>query len=157
MPGWSHATLFKPAYRARAGLPVGALLVAGAIVGCGGSGSQSPTGTNARRFPPGAKRQVAQVIDTLQSLSRSGQAQAICQRLFTSSEASAIAAHGHTTCPAQVKRQLVSSSTSFTVQALRVHGSQAVAVVVEQNGHHTGLYLVRQNGAWRIQSVYKLK
>lgn len=119
-------------------------LMAGTIAGCGSGGQTS------------SEQQVTKVVHNLQTLSRSGKADQICTQIFTSAEAQAIARHSGVSCAEQVRRQLVSASTTFTVKSVRIKGHHALVSVVEGNGNHTGLYLIQQNGAWRINAVYAI-
>jgi hypothetical protein len=119
--------------------------VAGVIAGCGGGNSGA------------GNQEVVKVVHNLQSLSRAGKADQICTQIFTPAEAQAIARHSGLSCADQVRRQLVSPSASFTVKSVRVKGHEALATVVEGNGNHTGLYLIRQRGSWRINTVYSIR
>jgi hypothetical protein len=130
-----------------------ALAVAGlavlAVTGCGGS---SPDGANAKRFS-GERRDVARVVDALQSAARSGDAHKICSELLTGNLAAEIGARVGTSCEAQVKRQLVSDGETLAVQRLLVRGTVAVATVREQNRNISQLVFRRQGGDWRLSGI----
>jgi hypothetical protein len=126
-------------------LCIAVTLMAEALAGCGSS-AQTPS-----------EHQVTNVVRTLQSLSRAGKADQICTQIFTSAEAQAIARNSGTSCAKQVTQQLVSASTTFTIKSVRINGRQALVTVIEGNGNHTGLYLIRQSGAWRINSITAIR
>lgn len=129
---------------------IGALLTAGALSACGGSSG----GANASKYPNGSEHRIALVVDTLQSLSRAGNASQICSTVFTPQEAATIARRAGTTCQQQVKRQIVSPSTTYSVTAIHAHRTWALVNVVEASGRKTGLYMVSTPAGWRIASIY---
>ena len=120
-----------------------------AVTGCGGGSSD---GANAKRFS-GDRREVARVVDALQSAARSGDAHRICSELLTGSLAVEIGARAGTSCEAQVERQLVSDGETLAVQHLTVRGTIAVATVREQNRNVSQLVFHRQGGDWRVSGI----
>ena len=120
-----------------------------AVTGCGGGSSD---GANAKRFS-GDRREVARVVDALQSAARSGDAHRICSELLTESLAVEIGARAGTSCEAQVERQLVSDGETLAVQHLTVRGTIAVATVREQNRNVSQLVFHRQGGDWRVSGI----
>jgi hypothetical protein len=120
-----------------------------AVTGCGGGSSD---GANAKRFS-GDRREVARVVDALQSAARSGDAHRICSELLTESLAVEIGARAGTSCEAQVERQLVSDGETLAVQHLTVRGTIAVATVREQNRNVSQLVFHRQGGYWRVSGI----
>ena len=124
-------------------------LAALAVTGCGGGSSD---GSNAKRFS-GDQREVARVVDALQSAARSGDAHKICSKLLTGNLAGEIGARGGTSCEAQVKRQLVSDGETLAVRRLVVRGTVAVATVREQNRKLSQLVFHRQGGGWRVSGI----
>ena len=119
------------------------------VTGCGGGSSE---GTNAKRFS-GDRRDVARVVDALQSAARSGDAHRICSELLTGSLATEIGARAGSSCEAQVKRQLVSEAETLAVQRVLVQGQIAVATVREQNRSVSQLVFRRQGGGWRVSGI----
>jgi hypothetical protein len=128
-----------------------ALLTAGALSACGGGSS---SGANAAKYPSGSEHQIAALVDTLQNLSRAGNASQICSSVFTAQEAATIARRAGATCEQQVKRQIVSPSTTYSVTAIHAHRTWALVNVVEASGRKTGLYMVSTAAGWRIASIY---
>jgi hypothetical protein len=120
-----------------------------AVTGCGGGSSE---GANAKRFS-GDQREVARVVDALQSAARSGDTHRICSELLTGSLAGEIGARAGTSCEAQVKRQLVSDGETLAVQHMAVRGTVAVATVREQNRTVSQLVFRRQAGDWRVSGI----
>jgi hypothetical protein len=121
-----------------------------AVTGCGGGGSSE--GANAKRFS-GDQREVARVVDALQSAARSGDTHRICSELLTGSLAGEIGARAGTSCEAQIKRQLVSDAETLAVQHVAVQGRIAVATVREQNRNVSQLVFRRQGGDWRVSGI----
>lgn len=134
--------------RIRAAAPLVALsLLLGA---CGGS----EEGANAKRYSGESKR-VAAVVDDLQGASRSGDAKHICDDIFTDKLAGTISVRAGSTCETRVKKQQVNKSAKLTVLSLSLaRGTTAQVLVREQNGHRTRLTLVKQDGDWRIDSIF---
>jgi hypothetical protein len=124
-------------------------LAALAVAGCGGSSSD---GANAKRFS-GERRDVARVVDALQSAARSGDTHKICSELLTGTLAGEIGARAGTSCEVQVKHQLVSDTETLAVQGLLVRGTVAVATVREQNRNVSQLVFHRQAGGWRVSGI----
>jgi hypothetical protein len=122
-----------------------------AVTGCGGGGG-GKEGKNEKAFS-GDKKPVAAAIDDLVAASHAGDANKICTRLFTPGLAQAVATRAKSTCPAVVKKQLVSPQEDITVTDVRLAGSNAFVTVREQNKHVTRLSLVQQDGGWRINAI----
>jgi hypothetical protein len=125
---------------------VGLLLVAVAAVGVialrgGSSGSDED--------------QVREVLTDLQTASRDGDGNRICNELFTPKLAALVSASSDTgSCTAEVKNQLFSPDAQIEVQSVEVpDGSNATATVEEANGNVSKVFLVKQDGQWRIRSV----
>jgi len=125
---------------------VGLLVVAAAVVGVialrgGSSGS--------------AEDQVREVMSDLQAASQDGDGDRICNELFTPKLAALVSASSDTgSCTAEVKNQLFSPETQIEVQSVDVpDGSNATATVEEANGNVSKVFLVKQDGRWRIRSV----
>jgi hypothetical protein len=125
---------------------VGLLIVAVAAVGVialrgGSSGSDED--------------QVRDVLSALQTASRDGDGERICNELFTPKLAALVSASSDAgSCTAEVKNQLFAPDTQIEVQSVEVpDSSNATATVEEANGNVSKVFLVKQDGHWRIRSV----
>jgi hypothetical protein len=129
-------------------LGLSAVAAAVVLAGCGGSS----VGPNAKKFS-GEQRKVAQVIDDLSSASRAGDANRICDEIFTPRFAGAVAKRNKTTCRTRVQRVLVSKQERITITQLIVQTPNATAQVQEQNGNVSRITLRKQNGGWRVDGI----
>jgi hypothetical protein len=120
--------------------------------GCGGGGAKKP--------PPAAstdpaKAAVTRVLADLEAASRAGDGKRICNEIFTVKLADSItrsAASG--SCAREVRGKLFSPETRITVKRVDVtEPSDATAIVTEQNGNTSKVFLVKQAGQWRIRGV----
>jgi hypothetical protein len=95
------------------------------------------------------------VLSDLQSASREGDGQRICSEIFTPKLAALVAASSDTrSCAAEVNGELFSPEAQIEVQTVEVPDeSNATATVEEANGNVSTVYLVKQDGQWRIRSV----
>lgn len=132
---------------------VGAALVGMvALGGCGGSDTTATT--EQKPSASSEQRAILATIDELQAASRRGDAQTICDRLFTRGLAASITAAAQRNCPAAVKQRFVSRDAQISVsRQLTVKGSRATAVIREQNGRTSRVLLVKERGRWRIAAV----
>jgi hypothetical protein len=123
--------------------------------GCGGEQAAKTTtvGANAAKFA-GDKRQIAAVIDRLQTSARSGDAETICSTLFSGELSDTIARRNSASCPSVVKEKLARPDASFEVTTIQIRGNQAVAKVTDFTGKTNGVYFDQQPGGWRIDSIY---
>jgi hypothetical protein len=97
---------------------------------------------------------VQQVMSDLESASREGDAARICEQIFTPKLAAAISRSSDGSCAAEVEAQLFAPDAEITVDTVTVSdGSNAEATVTEANGNVSRVFLVKQNGEWRIRSV----
>ena len=134
-----------------------------ALAGCGGDDTKNePSGTtteavgeNAARYS-GTKAEIATVIDKLQANSRSGDADTICDDLFTDKLAGTIAARNNTSCAAQVKTKLLRKDATYTIASITIRGTKAIAKVKDITGTENGMFFINQDG-WKIDSIYDLK
>jgi hypothetical protein len=126
-----------------------ALVAAVALTGCGGGKKE---GANAKNFK-GDQKDVAQLVDDLQAAARAGDTGKICQDLFTRQLASAVGTRGHTTCQAQVKKQLALKNETITITQLAVQTPSALATVQEQNGKVSRLTFLKQSGKWHVNGI----
>jgi hypothetical protein len=98
---------------------------------------------------------VAQVMSDLQTASREGDGERICNQIFTpklSNSVTRSSASG--SCATEVKAKLFSPDAKIEVQHIDVPDeSNATATVKEANGNVSTVFLVKQSGRWRIRSV----
>jgi hypothetical protein len=131
----------------RAALVVG---VAAAGSGCGGGDDEKP--------PPPADTEraaVVRVLADLQAASRAGDGDKICNGIFTVRLANSITRSSKSgSCAKEVRRNLFSPRTRFSVKRVDfVDAGDATAVVTEQNGNTSKVFLIKQAGQWRIRGV----
>lgn len=127
--------------------PVAAL----ALAACGGDDLDPKS--NAGRMEEGS-RAVGQVVDDLGRAARDGDAGEICDELFTTKLAQALARTSGSSCEAQVRKQLVREGEEIKVLSYAVRGNQATALVREQTGNRSGLRFEQDNdGRWRIGAI----
>jgi hypothetical protein len=98
---------------------------------------------------------VRQVMTDLQTASREGDGQRICNQIFTPKLSNAITKSSASgSCAAEVKANLFSPSTTIEVESVDVTDeSNATVTVKETNGNTSNVFLVKQSGRWRIRSV----
>ena len=98
---------------------------------------------------------VQQVMSDLQSASRDGNGQRICNEIFTPKLADSVTrSSGTGSCASEVKAKLFSPDAQIEVQSIAVQdASNATATVEESNGNVSNVFLVKQDGRWRIRSV----
>ena len=98
---------------------------------------------------------VEQVMSDLQSASRDGDGQRICNEIFTPKLADSVTRSSATgSCASEVKAKLFSPDAQIEVQSIDVqNASNATATVEEANGNVSNVFLVKQDGRWRIRSV----
>jgi hypothetical protein len=134
---------------ARAAVVAGLAAAAG---GCGGGGDDdakpSPT-------PERERAAVVRVLADLQAASRAGDGKRICNGIFTVGLANSITRSSKSgSCAKEVRRNLFSPQTRFTVKRVEVtDAAAATAIVTEQNGNTSKVFLIRQAGQWRIRGV----
>jgi hypothetical protein len=135
--------------RMRIGL-VGILLIAvvAAVVLVGrGSGSDDNAASD--------EDAVRQVMTDLQTASRDGDGERICNQIFTPKLSNAITKSSASgSCAAEVKANLFSPKTTIDLENVDVPDeSNATVTVKEANGNTSTVFLVKQSGRWRIRSV----
>ena len=128
------------------GILVVAVVAAALLVGRGLGGDDSSSSD---------QDAVRQVMTNLQTASREGDGQRICNQIFTpklSNSVTRSSASG--SCAAEVKAKLFSPQTQIEVETVAVTDeSNATVVVKEANGNTSTVFLVKQSGLWRIRSV----
>jgi hypothetical protein len=98
---------------------------------------------------------VEQVMTDLESASRDGDGVRICKEIFTpklSSSVSRSAKSGE--CATEVEDKLFSPDAEIEVSEIEVPDEANATVTVEEaNGNVSTVFLVKQDGEWRIRSV----
>ena len=128
------------------GILVVAVVAAALLVGRGLGGDDSSSSD---------QDAVRQVMTNLQTASREGDGQRICNQIFTpklSNSVTRSSASG--SCAAEVKANLFSPKTTIEIENVDVPDeSNATVTVKEANGNTSTVFLVKQSGRWRIRSV----
>ena len=128
------------------GILVVAVVAAALLVGRGLGGDDSSSSD---------QDAVRQVMTNLQTASREGDGQRICNQIFTpklSNSVTRSSASG--SCATEVKSKLFSPQTQIEVETVAVTDeSNATVIVKEANGNTSTVFLVKQSGLWRIRSV----
>jgi hypothetical protein len=98
---------------------------------------------------------VRQVLTDLESASREGDGERICNQIFTPKLANLVTSSSASgSCATEVKSKLFAPDAQIEVQSVNVTDeSNATAIVKEANGNTSTVFLVRQSGVWRIRSV----
>jgi hypothetical protein len=98
---------------------------------------------------------VRQVLTDLETASREGDGERICNQIFTPKLANLVTSSSVSgSCATEVKSKLFSPDAQVEIQSVNVTDeSNATAIVKEANGNTSTVFLVRQSGIWRIRSV----
>jgi hypothetical protein len=98
---------------------------------------------------------VNQVLTDLQSASRDGDGSRICDEIFTPKLAASVSRNAKSgNCAKEVKAKLFSPEAEIDVEKIDLpDDSSATATVKEANGNVSKVYLVKQDGQWRIRGV----
>jgi hypothetical protein len=123
------------------------------LAGCGGSDKPAahPEG---RPTISGDQRGILETIEALQTASRKGDGKTICGEIFTPKLVRSVEAAAKRSCPEEVRERLFSPEAEISVSRdIRVNGEQATAVVREQNGRVSRLFMVRRANRWQIDRV----
>ena len=132
---------------------VAVVTAAALLVGCGET-------DDAQQAPPasGEQRAILSTIDALQSASRQGDADKICNELFTEALAKAIRGASRRSCEKEVRATLTSPDAQISVQRqIDINGSRATAMVREQDGAASTIFLAKDGDRWRIQRINPVK
>jgi hypothetical protein len=134
-----------------------ALVVTVGLGACGSSDDKAAPDQKRTPTASGEQRAILQTIDQLQAASRRGDAAKICNEVFTRTLAASIKAASKRGCRAEVKQGFASANAQISVsRELTVKGSRATAVIREQNGEASRLFMVKEAGRWRIERVQPL-
>ena len=98
---------------------------------------------------------VEQVLSDLQTASREGDGERICNQIFTPKLSNLVTnSSASGSCATEVRENLFSKDAEFEVQNIDVPDeSNATAIVKETNGNTSTVFMVKQSGRWRIRSV----
>ena len=98
---------------------------------------------------------VAQVMTSLDVASRAGDGKRICSQLFTPKLAKSVSsASSSGNCATEVKANLFASDAKLSIKNIEVPDAvNATATVKESSGNRSTVFLVKQDGRWRIRSV----
>jgi hypothetical protein len=98
---------------------------------------------------------VDQVLSDLQTASQDGDGTRICDEIFTPKLAALVSRSSKSgECATEVKAKLFSPNAKIAVENIDVPDeSNATATVKEANGNVSKVFLVKQDGQWRIRSV----
>jgi hypothetical protein len=98
---------------------------------------------------------VRQVMTDLETASREGDGERICNQIFTPKLANLVTSSSTSgSCATEVRSKLFSPDAQIEIQSVNVTDeSNATAIVKEANGNTSTVFLVRQSGVWRIRSV----
>ena len=120
------------------------------VTGCGGAGGTSGGGSSGN--DEGAVRAV---MADLQTASREGDGNRICNQIFTPKLADSVTSSSPTgSCAKEVRHKLFSPDAKIAVESVDVSDpANAKATVKEKNGKTSNVFLVKQSGEWRIRSV----
>jgi hypothetical protein len=130
-------------------LLVSALCGAALLGGCGGDDDADEP-----RAVPGGERAILTTVDELQSASRRGDAKRICRDIFTETLATSIRRAAKRSCAAEVRETLTSPDARLSVgRDIKIKGSRATAIVREQDGATSKLFLVKRGPEWRIDRI----
>jgi hypothetical protein len=139
----------RPALR---GLAV--LTTLATLVGCGGDEDDSRPEQRPSTTVSGEQRGILDTVDALQTASRNGDGEAICDDVFTPQLVQSIESAAKRSCGEEVREQLFTPNAEISLQRdIMVSGNQATATIREQNGNVSKLFLVKQGGQWRIDRL----
>jgi hypothetical protein len=97
-------------------------------------------------------------VDALQRASRQGDGRAICTQVFTRQLVRSIESAAKRSCAKEVRARVFSPRAAFSVgRHIAVTGNRGSAVIRDQAGNVSKLFLVKQGGRWRIDRVQPQK
>lgn len=129
------------------------LAAAAPLAACGGS-DKPPAEQASPATVSSDQRGVLDTIDALQAASRKGDGQAICRGIFTPELSRSVAAAAKRSCAGEVRSKLFSPQAEISVSRdIQLNGNQATAMVRDQNGRVSKLFMVKRGGRWQIDRV----
>jgi hypothetical protein len=133
-------------------------LAAITLTGCGGSDKGSAAKPKTPATVSGDQRSILGTVDALQTASRKGDARSICADIFTAQLVHSIATAAKRSCVKEVTRTLVSPDAEISLgRDIQVTGARATATIRERNSNVSKLFLLKQDGRWRIDRVVAQK
>ncbi len=128
------------------------------LAGCGGSDKETPTEQKAPATASGDQRGILGTVEALQTASRTNDGQGICTDIFTAQLVRSIETTAKRSCVKEVSDTLVSPDAAVSVgRDIKVSGLHATATIREQNNNVSKLFLLKQDGEWRIDRVVAQK
>ena len=128
------------------------------LAGCGGSDPETPAKQAAPTTVSGDQRGILGTVEALQKASRSGDGKGICTDIFTAQLVRSIETSAKRSCVKEVSDTLVSPDAAISVgRDIEVAGARATATIREQNSNVSKLFLLKQDGEWRIDRVVAQK
>jgi hypothetical protein len=132
--------------------------IAFAVPGCGGSDEETSTRDKAPAAASGDQRGILGTIDALQTASRNGDGEGICTEIFTVQLVRSIETTAKRSCVKEVTATLLSPNAEISVgRDIAITGKRATATILEQNSNVSKLFLLKQDGEWRIDRVVAQK
>ena len=128
------------------------------LAGCGGSDKETPGAQKPTATVSGDQRSILGTVEALQTASRSNDGKGICTDIFTAGLVRSIEKTAKRSCVKEVNDTLVSPDAAISVgRDIEVSGVQATATIREQNNNVSKLFLLKQDGKWRIDRVVAQK
>jgi hypothetical protein len=128
------------------------------FMGCGGADKRPPADTKAPATVAADQRSIIGTVEALQTASRSGDGQGVCVDIFTVRLVRSIEAAANRACAKEIEHTLVSPDAEVSISRdIHVAGARATATILERNGNLSELFLVKQDGRWRIDRVVPRK
>ncbi len=128
------------------------------LLGCGGSDKETTAGQKAPTTVFGDQRGILGTVEALQTASRNNDGQGICTDIFTAQLVRSIETTAKRSCVKEVSDTLVSPDAAISVgRDITVTGLRATATIREQNSNVSRLFLLKQDGEWRIDRVVAQK
>lgn len=123
------------------------------LTACGGSDEERP----AKKAAPavsGDQRGILGTVEALQTASRNNDGRGICADIFTPQLVRSIEKTAKRSCVEEVSDTLVSPDAAISLgRDIKVTGLSATATISEQNDDVSTLFLLKQDGEWRINRV----
>jgi hypothetical protein len=128
------------------------------LAGCGGSDPEAPGEQKPDTTVSGDQRGILGTVEALQTASRANDGKGICTDIFTAQLVRSIETTAKRSCVKEVSDTLVSPKAAISVgRDIEVSGVHATATIREQNNNVSKLFLLKQDGKWRIDRVVAQK
>ena len=96
---------------------------------------------------------VAAVVEELESASKEGDGQKICDELFTENLSISVQRASGTSCGEEVAENVAADDASYRIENLQVNGENANAQLIDQNDRRSDVLFQREAGDWRIARI----